>query len=70
MSDNPKLTMIPEYVGPGKGPDAYQLWACRGEKKGCKRHVKKTKRHCPDCFLPDDKETVGEVVKRLERGDA
>lgn len=67
---SPKLEMILEYVGPGKGPEAYQLWACRGIGKGCNRRVKKTKRHCADCFLPDENDTIGEVAKRLQRGDA
>ena len=61
--------MILEYVGPGKGPEAYQLWACRGEKKGCDKHKKKNK-HCADCILPAETDTLEEVVKRLGRGDA
>lgn len=61
--------MILEYVGPGKGPDAYQMWACRGEKKGCRKKQRKSK-HCADCFLPDENSTLGEVVDRIERGDA
>ena len=69
MSAEPKLTMILEYVGPGKGPDAYQLWACRGEKKGCKKKQRKNK-HCADCFLPNENATIGEVEKRINRGDA
>ena len=65
----PKLTMILEWVGPGKGPEAYQLWACRGEKKGCRKKQRKMK-HCADCFLPDANDTIGEVEKRINRGDA
>ena len=63
-----QLTMILEYVGPGKGPEAYQLWACRGERKGCRKKQLK-KRHCTDCILPELTETLEQVVKRLERGD-
>ncbi len=65
----PKLTMILEYVGPGRGPEAYQLWACRGAAKGCRKHELK-KRHCKDCVLPDQNDTLGDVATRLERGDA
>lgn len=65
----PKLEMILEYVGPGKGPDAYQLWACRGEAKGCRKHQRK-KRHCANCILPDENDTLEEVMTRLKRGDA
>jgi hypothetical protein len=70
MAKGPELELILEWVGPGKGPDAYQLWACRGERKGCKKRVLKTKRHCADCVLPNLDDTVGEVMKRLKRGDA
>lgn len=67
----PKLEMILEYVGPGKGDDAYQLWGCRGAGKGCKRRVKKTKRHCADCLHADDmSETIGDFKNRLDRGNA
>jgi len=31
---------------------------------------KKKGKHCPDCFLPDENSTLGEVVDRIERGDA
>lgn len=70
MPKEPELEFIMEWVGPGKGPDAYQMWACRGERKGCKKRVLKTKRHCADCVLPDMEDTLGEIIKRLERGDA
>jgi trimethylamine:corrinoid methyltransferase-like protein len=65
------IEFILEYIGgPSRDPNSYQMWACRGAKKGCKKRVKKTKRHCADCVLPDMEDTVGEVMKRLERGDA
>lgn len=65
----PKLEMILERVGPGNGPEAFQLWACRGARKGCPKKRKKQK-HCPDCILPDPNDTLGSVVDRIERGDA
>lgn len=62
--------MILEYVGPGKGPDAYQLWACRGESKGCSKKRKKQK-HCAECVACHDmRETLEELLQRMERGDA
>lgn len=64
-----KLEMILEYVGPGKDAAAYQLWACRGKKKGCNKFLRR-KKHCKDCILPDESDTLEEVTKRLERGDA
>lgn len=66
-----KLDFILEYIGgPKDAEDSYQLWACRGENKGCKKRQFKTHRHCADCVLPDPKDTVGEVAKRISRGDA
>lgn len=65
-----ELETILEWVGPGRGPEAYQMWVCRGEKKGCKKRRLKTKRHCSDCFLPDEKQTLDQVIKQRDRGDA
>lgn len=65
------LDLILEYIGgPSRDPNSYQLWACRGAKKGCKKRVNKTKRHCQDCVLPDMTDTIVEVMKRIERGNA
>jgi len=61
--------MILERVGPGNRPDAFLMWACRGARKGCPKKLKKRK-HCPDCILPDQNDTLGEVLDRINRGDA
>lgn len=66
----PELELILEWVGPGKEPEDYRLYACRGVRKGCKRRVLKTHRHWADCVLPDLDDTIGEIQKRLQRGDA
>lgn len=67
----PELDFIMEYVGgPSRDPNSYQLWACRGARKGCTKRVLKTKRHCQDCYLPNMDDTLGEIMRRLERGDA
>lgn len=67
----PQLTAIMEYVGPGKGPESYKMWFCRGVSKGCKRRVLKAKRHCENCMeADDDAETLEHIAKRLERGNA
>lgn len=69
------MEFILEWVGRSgtahdNNPENYQLWACRGEKKGCKKRIHKTKRHCADCVLPDENSTLEQVQKMLERGDA
>lgn len=63
-----KLDMILHRDVDGK----LKLWACRGAGKGCKRNeTRRNKAPCDDC-LPahDENETLGDLVKRLERGDA
>jgi hypothetical protein len=49
-----------------------RLWACRGEGKGCERNrYRKSKKQCVDCYGPlPENMTLGEVQKKLERGDA
>ena len=74
MAD-PKLNLILERIRPGKRPDCFRLWACRGEAKGCSLQQQKSKRgkgrHCPDCVAcDDDLETLGHLVDRLNRGEA
>lgn len=67
----PELRMIMEYRGgPHTDPESYVLYACRGVRKGCKKRVHKLKRHCEDCLLPDPDDTLEQVVKMLERGNA
>lgn len=70
-----KLTMILERIRPGKQPDCFRLWACRGANKGCTLNQQRSKRargkRCPDCVPCDDmQETLGHLVDRLNRGDA
>jgi len=50
----------------------FQMFACRGEGKGCKRNrFLKRKKPCRDCVGPlDEKLTIGEVQRILKRGDA
>lgn len=49
-----------------------QLWACRGEGKGCKRNkYRTTKKPCDDCVGPLPRNmTLEQVQKKLEQGDA
>lgn len=48
------------------------LWACRGEGKGCARNkYRSSLKPCDDCFGPlPEAMTLGEVVDRLNKGDA
>lgn len=64
------MDFILEWIGPGKDADDYQLWACRGVKKGCKKRRLKTHRHCENCFLPDESDTLEEIKEKMIRGDA
>jgi len=65
------VLFILERIKPGKTPDCFQMWACRGAGKGCKRNATRAvAKHCDDCILPDENETVENVKKRLDRGDA
>jgi hypothetical protein len=67
----PDLKMILERIAPGAGAHNFMLWACRGEGRGCKRNGYRARSvHCNDCIPCDNNETVGDVQKRLERGDA
>lgn len=54
------------------GVSKWEMWACRGAGKGCKRNkTRKNLKPCEDCFgpLPEDM-TLEEVTERLSRGDA
>lgn len=65
------LLFVMEYVGgPKDDPDSFKLWVCRGEKKGCKKRRLKTKRHCADCYLPSEDDTLEEIKTKMMRGDA
>ena len=61
-----------EKIGPGRGPENYMLFACRGEGRGCPRNkYRQRKKHCDDCLpAADEHETVGQFKARLERGNA
>lgn len=51
----------------------YAMAACRGLNKGCGkiRSDKKPKKPCPDCIPCDDpNETIGQIMERINRGDA
>jgi hypothetical protein len=64
----PKLNMILARDGAG----AFQLWACRGHGKGCKRNLfRKSTKPCDDCMGPlPPTVTIGEVYRRMQKGDA
>lgn len=68
--DAPMLFILEYIMGPNDDPDSYKLYACRGEKKGCKKRRLKTKRHCADCYLPDEDDTLEEVKNKMMRGNA
>lgn len=70
-----RLNLIMERIRPGKRPECFRLWACRGEHKGCTREQMRSKRgagrHCADCVPADDmQETLEHLVDRLNRGEA
>ena len=50
----------------------FEMWACRGEGKGCKRNrFLKRKKPCDDCMGPlDEKLTLQETIDKLGKGDA
>lgn len=52
--------------------DKFELWACRGVGKGCKRNgYRDKKKPCDSCFGPlPETMTLGEVQDKLKRGDA
>ena len=65
------IRMILERIGPGTAPENFQMWACRGEGRGCTRNLhRKSAKHCQDCVLADENETIGDLQKRMKRGDA
>jgi hypothetical protein len=68
LSDASQLQLI---LAKDAGGD-YQLYACRGEGKGCARNkYRASKKPCSDCIGPlDENLTVGDVVDMLKRGDA
>ena len=68
MSD---LDFIMERVKPGRTADCFQMWACRGAGRGCARNkYRERKKHCADCVLAHENETLEHLHKRLARGDA
>lgn len=70
MADT-KLQMILEKVHEGDSPSCFQLWVCQGEGRGCKRNkFRSAKKHCDDCVLARDEETLGDLVERVQRGNA
>lgn len=65
------IKMILERIGPGADAENFRLWACRGAGRGCKRNLdRRDSKPCDDCVLPDENETLGDLKKRLDRGDA
>jgi hypothetical protein len=65
------MLFVMEYVGgPRDDPDSFKLWVCRGERKGCKKRRMKTNRHCADCYLPDEDDTLEQIKSKMMRGDA
>lgn len=67
----PDLQMILEKVHEGNSPSSFQMWACQGEGRGCTRNKFRTrKKHCEDCVLARDEETLGELKERIRRGNA
>lgn len=49
----------------------FKLAACRGENKGCQKMRQKPKKPCEDCVICEDEtETIGQVLDRINRGEA
>ncbi len=68
MSDSADLKLILAHDAAG----APQLWACRGEGKGCERNrYRKSLKPCADCLGPlPETMTLAEVYAKLSKGDA
>lgn len=64
MSDKVIRTFLDMSVPGGR------LWVCRGPGKCTARHPEIRKLRCPDCYLPRDEQTLGEVAEHLVKGDA
>ena len=53
-----------ERVGPGPGAANFAMWACRGTGKGCKRNLtRESRKHCDDCLLMRNEETLQPVER-------
>jgi len=50
----------------------HQMYACRGQGKGCKRNTYREKKtQCVDCIGPlDDSLTLEDVERMIKKGDA
>lgn len=68
---NVQLKMILERVHEGDEPSCFRMWACQGEGRGCRRNkFRSMKKHCDDCVLARNEETLGELMERIRRGNA
>lgn len=67
----PDIKMFLERIHHTDEPSSFQLWACRGEGRGCRRNSFRThKKHCEDCVLARDDETIQQLMTRIQRADA
>lgn len=68
MTENLKLDLILQKEASGE----FELYACRGKGKGCKRNkTREKKAACEDCMGPlPEHLTLEEVYNRLNKGDA
>lgn len=67
-SDRDMLTFIMEKEA--NSPQGFVLWGCRGEGKGCKRNsYRNVKKHCENCILADESETIEQFQERLQKGE-
>lgn len=65
MKPQLKMILARDHAG------IFHLWACRGNGKGCNRNRFRKSVPCDDCFGPlPETMTIGEVVDKLDRGDA
>lgn len=64
----PKINMILARDNAGQ----LQLWACRGNGKGCRRNLyRSAAKPCDDCMGPlPGNMTLADVQKRITQGDA
>lgn len=70
MSDQARAKKL-DFILVKNAAGKFELWACRGEGKGCARNRwRGSKKQCEDCILADEKETIGELYARMARGDA
>lgn len=48
----------------------WKMAFCRGKEHGCTRNPKHRSSPCELCLIPDEGQTLEQVLSRIEKGDA